>query len=210
MKILLCIILCFVAGLTFLPRAGSSEIRNLPLLIFLLALGVAYVAFKLIKRLRFAAEVKKRLTSLGFEGIESRFLSGTGSFAITAKLDGVKHNIVLCSVKNRKFRYHFDGTGQIQIYKYVVNSWANVRGGRGSVNYHAQMREAGTHLLPWHEEYQWNVGEENILIMDKMPSSVTDPTTREGILGNGDRICGRVLLYDLNGFLEYKGKTDGI
>lgn len=210
MKILLCIILCFVAGLTFLPRAGSSEISNLPLLIFLLALCVAYVAFKLIKRLRFAAEVKKILISLGFEGIESRFLSGTGSFAITAKLDGVKHNIVLCLIKNRKFRYHFDGTGQIQIYKYVVNySWANSRRAAFVCN-HAQMREAGTCLLPWHDEYQWNVGEENILIMDKMPSSVTDPTTREGILGNGDRICGRVLLYDLNGFLAYKGKTDGI
>ena len=58
-------------------------------------------------------------------------------------------------------------------------------------------KQVGTKHLYWESEEQ--NGEINITLFNKFPDLITD-TNAEAGLGNGDKICNKILLYDLEGF----------
>ena len=66
MKYALYCILAFIGLALFLPKSGSTEIRNLPLLIVIISLLLVYAAYRYIKLIFLAYKVKKSLKKVGF------------------------------------------------------------------------------------------------------------------------------------------------
>ena len=65
MKYVVYIILAMTAGLLFLPRTGTSEIRNLPLLILLLSIICLLVLIRFFKYVILLAKTKNCLKRNG-------------------------------------------------------------------------------------------------------------------------------------------------
>jgi hypothetical protein len=55
------------------------------------------------------------------------------------------------------------------------------------------------------EESDFAKNTENILLFKKLPNNVTDIKSQSP-LSNGDKIIGKVSLYDINGFERYISK----
>ena len=62
-------------------------------------------------------------------------------------------------------------------------------------------KKVGEEYFFWSEE-DFSESTENILLFKKLPNNVRD-TKSPTPLDNGDKINGRVLLFDINGFTKY-------
>jgi hypothetical protein len=191
MKLFIDIIICIVAAFVFLPAPGTTEIRNVPLLIIFHIFIFARIIFKLAKRVSFASKVRSALQQKGLGIVKS------GISAITAEKDGVTYNVKLIIRKNAHISYYFKDESTLEFYKtnrLVVNS---VKAKGASATKYTETKRTGfTKKLKWAE----NV--ENMLVIDKFPAYVNDSVKKEP-LGSGEKICGKVSIYDYDGLSEF-------
>ena len=197
MKYLIYAALLFIFGLLFFPESGTTQIRNLPLLIAVICIIVAFVAFKILKQAVIFFKVKKQLLSNKYKIIKT---VGFGNIiAQTGIYDKKVFNIVILNRKNKYARYHFDSSNNVSFYKSVVITSKNGKG----VSRFSETRLTGKRKIKWSDESGIS---EKILVIDKMPNRVTDSLTNNRELGNGDKVCSDFYIYDYEGFVKYISK----
>ena len=185
MKYLAYTLLAFLSFILFFPRTGNSEVRNLPLLIVTLAILAAYLTYRCVRRVILISNVKQTLCESGYviqPSFPFPFLGGV----LKAQRKGTALNITLLTNIKKSLHYHFDGTGKLETY--VGTRMAVVGRSGGFMSKKVEMTSRGRRRLPWKVQS----GEEYVILMDKMPSRVSDTANAE--LFSGDMIEGKVML----------------
>ena len=191
MKYFVGVVLVFVAALLFLPEVGTAEIRNLPLLLAILAIIVIHFAIKGVKHAVLAQKIRVALKNKGFE------IEISSIFYTTAKKYALIYNVRTITRKNSYYSYYFKDENTLEFYKtnrLVVNA---IKAKGATPTKHTETRRVGLR-----RKFKWAENGENILVIDKFPVYVTDSVRKEA-LGNGNKICGRISIYDYNGFCEF-------
>ena len=206
MKYLVYTALIFIGGLLFLPEHGKIVPRNLPLLLFLIACILLYFVLRAVKWAIAAYKVKRILKR---EHINIKhfspvpfYLCPKGRYNIVADSRRSTLNIVLIMRKRKYLRYHFDSFDKLEYYVGGRNTFKGMRTGSRHVSIAQTNRvdtteKKGIRKLPF--EGSPPKRHTDIIIINKFPHAVTDSVNRLE-LGNGDKICNRVYLYDISGF----------
>ena len=80
MKYVVYIAVLFVCGLLFLPRTGTTKIRNLPLLLFILSLVLIFILIRFFKYVLLVVKTQKQLKKSGIKEAKIKFLPWTSFF----------------------------------------------------------------------------------------------------------------------------------
>lgn len=193
------VIFALLSCFLFLPRSANDEIRNVPILISVLSLIALYCIYRLIRFIVFTCRVKHKLNAKGFNILKMRFFLGKCN--IIAENDNAIFDIYLLRRKKSYYRYHFDTANVIEFYK---SSFAVSRSSKkGTIaRTSADQKRVGkqkTTRIPFSNNKTINY----FTVIDKFPYCITDATHREEI-NNGDHICSSdVILFDINGFIQY-------
>lgn len=185
--------LVFAALLLFLPASGTTEIRNLPLLIALLAALLGYIIVRAVLRVVYISRIKQALRECGCSithtSLIPNFLSIKGRYDIQAKRADTVCNIVLLRIKKASSHCHLEGTNRIEYY---ITAHTVVHGGntsRGSrVTKATSTRCIARRSLP----FNIKKGEKYVLVIDKMPSRISDRKNTN--LFVGDMIEEKILI----------------
>ena len=187
MKYVLYVIGAFVAFLLFLPTTDEKHIRNLPLLIAILAVIASLFIYYLIRRAVFMGKVKKALKNSGCEIIKTYFNPFAsrlkGRYSVTFRKDG-KTICAILLIKKRKYqRYHFANIDYLEFYRSnrVVFNSTRIRG--------AIISDLVETKLVGKQKLSWDAADINIVVFNKIPDHITDSKTKN-LLGKGDKICG--------------------
>lgn len=198
-----CILFSLIAMVTlgiFLPEGIGGGLDNIPFLIVLLTILLAVLTVKLVRYIRIFRTAKRHLRQNGFV-IKKCNLSPpfgkNGSYNIVASKDGLTVNICVLRITRAYLTYHFENINTVELYKSTRLAIKPSVRQANIISGHVQTQMVGTKLLNW--KIAHNPNEVNILLFDKFPNMVTDSQNREG-LGNGDKICGKVFVYNLSGF----------
>ncbi len=197
MKIMVCTALVFVAFLTFVPRTGTSDIRNLPLLIALLLLGAFYLIYRFVRLLYLMHSTKKALRRVGARIKKSRFLYAQGY--VLAEKNGEELALFFLIRKRSWYHYHFRDPRHLEFFKTtratVVRKYGKfIQGSK-------EMKAIGRQKLLFMPEVKNCAPCRYFVIIDRFPRAVSD-SVRHECLGNGDSVCDSALvLYDRKGFL---------
>lgn len=200
MRIVLLLAILFVSGLLFLPGGDGTGIRNVPLLVTILAvLGVVFLV-GMVRAWRLKFRTCRALKKAGFTIVGRK-----RTFArhiVTAERRGTVYEIPLLRRRRTKGRYHFDDTDTLSFYKTTAPMYkTNPVTGNYAVG-HAETARAGGKKL------RWTAGDaaaapERMLLFDRMPERITDGRCDHD-LGAGDAVCGSdVRVYDLPSFCTY-------
>ena len=134
MKYLVYFILLFIAGLIFLPRTGTTEIRNKPLLIFVIFLIVIRILIRFFKYVLLMVKARRLLKQNRKKVIKIRFFPWAslfhGQYSITFQSEDEIAQIILISKKRKYQRYHFDSINRLEFYQAnrVVFRSSSIRG----------------------------------------------------------------------------------
>lgn len=201
MKYVVWIISAFIAFFMFVPKTGSTEIRNLPVLIAILALAALFLLCQLIRRIVFMRKVKKALKNNRCEIVKTVFNPFAarfhGRFSVTFKTEGRTVNALLLMRKRKYQRYHFESAQDLEFYRStrVVFNSTKIQG--ATVSNLVETKMVGKQRLMWSE------ADCNIVVFDKLPDHITDSKTKN-LLGRGDRICcTNIYISDLASLKEY-------
>ena len=202
MKIFICAALTFIAMLLFLPRTGSSEIRNLPLLILILSLLALSVLIRFLKYVILTAKVKKLLKRSGVRQVKIRFYPWAsrlrGHYSLAFRHGGKEVQLFLISRKRAYPRYHFDSVDKLEFYRAnrIVFNGSKTRG--ATISRQVEVNRVGRQRLSWDAAAQVRV-----ILFDRLPGQITDSVKREE-LGADDRICSSdVLILDLDALCKH-------
>ena len=188
MKYVVYAILFFASVLLFFPRTGSTEIRNLPLLLVLLSLMLLFVLIRFFKYVVLVIKVNKHLKQSGIEGTKIKFLPWAsffhGHYSLTFSYEGKKAQILLLSRKRKYQRYHFDSIHRLEFYSAnrVVFKSIKIRG--GTISELVEVKQVGKQSLAWDAD-----AELRAILLDRLPEQITDCAKKEH-LAVGERICG--------------------
>ena len=201
MKYVIYTILGIIAFLLFMPETGTTEIRNLPLLILVVAVIVGFLIYYLIRRAVFLKKVKKELKKNGCEIIKTHFNPFAsrlkGRYSVTFRKDG-KTICAILLIKKRKYqRYHFANIDYLEFYRSnrVVFNSTRTRG--------AIISDLVETKLVGKQKLSWDVADINIVVFNKIPDHITDSKTKNP-LGKGDKICGtETYITDIDVFMAF-------
>lgn len=203
MEIVLYIIGAIVAMVMFLPASGTTQIRNLPLLIALLSLVALYFIYRLIKAVVLLLKTKYILISKGYSiSRVAIFPFGAnvfGRLSITAQKGGAVVR-VLCTLRKRKhWQCCFCDAEHVEFYKWTMPVAKSSK--RGTVAQGgADKRRIRKQRLAWGKS-DAEQHTKNILVFDKFPYSIKAAKGNAEV-GNGDDIGG-AYIYDLKGLKKY-------
>ncbi len=187
MKYVVYIAMLFVCGLLFLPRTGTTEIRNLPLLLFILTLILIFILIRFIKYVLLIAKTKKQLKKIGIQNTKIKFFPWAsffhGHYSITFPHENKISQIILLSRKRKYQRYHFDSTNKLEFYRSnrVVFNSIKVRG--ATISKLVETNLVGRQKIKWDD-----TAEIRIIVFDKLPEQITDFVKKEN-LSIGEKIC---------------------
>lgn len=201
MKYVMYAVLLILAGAFFLPEAGSTEIRNLPLLIAILSLLLILFFIRFFKCVAFLAKTKRQLQRNRFELIKCRAFPWAscfrGRYSILFREGNQLIELMLICRRRKYQRYHFESIERLEFYR---SKRLALKGGkfRGAVISTAvEVNRVGVQKIKWDDDAQIR-----IFLFDKLPDAVSDSAKRE-LLGAGDPICSSdVALMDWNRFCE--------
>ena len=194
MKYFIYTIATIVSFVLFLPKSGTTQIRNIPVLIALMCAIAAILAFKLVLQILFFSKVKKAISERKYKIVKTKCFRN-----ITAEVgtyDKKTINIAVYMLKKRYARYHFDSPNLIEFYKTVTV--VSKRSNAGSVSRFSETRRIGRQRIKWIDGE--NISEK-ILVMNKIPNDVTDCVSRQR-LSNTDTVCSDFRICDLEGFVK--------
>ena len=206
MKYVLYTILGIIAFLLFVPTTDTTEIRNLPLLIAIVAIIIGLLIYRLIRRAAFMGKGKKVLKNSECEIIKTHFNPFAerlhGRYSVTFKRNGK----IICArflIKHIKYpRYHFEEADLVEFYcsNRVVFQSTKERG--AVISDLVETKKVGEQRLMWDES------EYNVIVFNKMPDHITDSKQKE-LLNKGDQVCQNgAYLTDIASFGEYMNKTE--
>ena len=181
------IVLVFIAGLLFLPATGTTEIRNLPLLIFILSLVLMFILIRFFKYVILVTKSQKQLKKIGIHNIKIKFIPWScffhGHYSITFSYENKIAQIILLSRKRKYQRYHFDSTSRLEFYRAnrVVFRSSRVRG--ATISKLVEINQIGKQRIKWDD-----TAKIRMIVFDNLPEQMTDSVKKEN-LGVGERIC---------------------
>jgi hypothetical protein len=195
----------FVCGLLFLPRTGTTEIRNLPLLLFILTLILIFILIHFIKYVLLVAKTQKQLKKIGIQNIKIKIFPWAsffhGHYSITFPHEDKILQIILLSRKRKYQRYHFDSVNKIEFYRSNRVVFNNIKAKGATISNLVETNLVGKQRLKWDD-----AAEVRIIIFDKLPKQITDCMKKENI-GTGEQICAsHMYLLDLSTFCDYMKK----
>ena len=201
----------FCAGLLFLPRTGTSEIRNLPLLIAILTIVAIGIAVRFLKCVLLFCKAKKALARCGVKLEKVRFFPWAslfhGQYSLTFFHENRLVEMVLLSRKRKYRRYHFESVEKLEFYRANRVVFCNSRIRGATISNLVEVQRVGRQRIRWDSSAQARV-----ILFDRLPDHITDSVKRE-YLGAGERICGSdVCLLDWHSFckrLSDGGAADG-
>ena len=203
MEIVLYIIGAIVAMVMFLPASGTTQIRNLPLLIALLSLVALYFIYRFIRAVVLLLKTKSCLISKGYSiskvAVFPFGASAFGRLSITAHKDGETLG-VLCTLRKRKhWQCCFCDAEHLEFYKWTMSVAKSSK--RGTVAQgRADKRRVRKQRLVWRKSDAAQPTK-NILVFDKFPYSIKTARGNTEV-GNGDDIGG-AYIYDFKGLKKY-------
>ena len=205
MKYVVYIAMLFVCGLLFLPRTGTTEIRNLPLLLFILTLILIFILIRFIKYVLLVAKTQKQLKKIGIQNIKIKIFPWAsffhGHYSITFPHKDKILQIILLSRKRKYQRYHFDSVNKIEFYRSNRVVFNNIKAKGATISNLVETNLVGKQRLKWDD-----AAEVRIIIFDKLPEQITDCVKKENI-GTGEQICAsHMYLLDLSTFYDYMKK----
>lgn len=193
-------LIAIVAIALFLPNGIAGGINNLPILIILLFVLIILYIVKLIRYINIFSRVKKHLKSCGYDIEKISLLPpfvGKRKFNIVAKKANTVINICILNINKSYLTYHFEDPNTVELYKSTRLATKPRVGQANIISSNVDTKKVGTKKLGWSSEANQN--ETNILLFSKFPNVVKDSKHQEG-LGNGDKICDKIYLYNLEGF----------
>ena len=201
MKYVLYVLTAFVAILLFCPTTDGQHIRNLPLLIVVIAIIVGLLIYRLIRRAVFVKKVKKTLKNSGCEIIKTHFNPFAsrlkGRYSITFKKDGKTICAILLTKKRKYQRYHFANIDYLEFYRLnrVVFNSTRTRG--AIISDLVETKLVGKQKLIWDE------ADVNLVVFNKIPDHITHSKNKD-LLGKGDEICGaETYITDIEVFMAF-------
>ena len=207
MKYIFYTLAALVAGALFLPHRGSEGIRNLPLLLLLLALLLLRGFIYLLKYAFFLAKTKRILKQSGAKILRVRYFPGSawfqGHYSILVQKEGKRIQFLLLSKKSRAPRYHFDSTTRLELYRSNRVVFQSIRTRGAIISKQVETNRVGGQHLKWDAS-----AETCVVLFDKLPEHVTDSVKLEA-LGTEEPICGSgVYLLDMAGLCKHlKGNS---
>ena len=180
MKYIIYTILAIFGLALFLPEPGTTEIRNLPIFIFVVSFIAVYIIYRTVRLALLMRKIKKATKSAEMTIQKSRLSIGNGY--IIAK-NNEENICITFLVRKRKFcRHHFASEKVIEYYK---TSAAMVRSSkRGTFAKGAsETRKVGEiELCDIKNELEFS---KSFIVIDKMPDTVTDYKLKGGLF-DGD------------------------
>lgn len=187
MKYFVYVALAFIAGLLFLPASGTTEIRNLPLLLFILSLFLIFILIRFFKYVFLMAKTKKQLKKIGVHNIKIKFFPLAsffkGRYSITFSHKNQLAQIILLSRKRKYQRYHFDSISKLEFYRSNRVVFNNIKAKGATISKLVETTLVGKQRLKWDD-----AAEIRIILFDKLPEQMSDSIKKEA-LGVGEKIC---------------------
>lgn len=206
MKYLVYTAIVFATGLLFLPETGTTEIRNLPLLIFLLFLALLSIVVRVAKYAVLMAKTKKLLRNNGATGIRGRFLPFAswfhGHYSVVFQHQSRMVQFLLLARKRSYQRYHFNSIERLEFYR--ANRVVYKRGGQyeATISNLVEVNRVGRQKIKWNGS-----AEVRAVLFDKLPDWISDSVKKDN-LAAGDRIGNSdVLVLDWSHLRHYVNET---
>lgn len=205
MKYVVYIAILFVCGLLFLPQTGTTQIRNLPLLLFILSLVLIFILIRFFKYVLLVVKTQKQLKKSGIKEAKIKFFPWAsffhGHYSITFFHENKISQIILLSRKRKYQRYHFDSVNKIEFYQSNRVVFNNIKAKGATISKLVETNLVGKQRLKWDD-----AAEVRIIIFDKLPEQITDCVKKENI-DIGEQICAsNMYLLDLSTFCDYMKK----
>ena len=202
MKYIVCLILVFIGGMLFLPRTGSTQIRNIPLLFVILFFILVIFMIGIFKYMVLMVKAKRILNQKGFKCVKFFFFPfGAmlhGRYNIIFQSEKKELNIVFLVKKKKYQNYFFKDINNVEFYRSNRVVFNNIKAHGATISKAVETKSVGKQKIKW-KQYDMGLNGTNILLFDKLPFKISDSVKKEE-LGNGDRICSsNVYLFDLNG-----------
>lgn len=206
MKYLVYLISAFIGSLLFLPKPGSTQIRNIPLLLVILfsMLGVAII--RIFKYIILMFKTKRFLNQKGFKCV--RFFVFPlwsilhGRYNMLFRRGKEELNIVFLLKKKKYQHYFFEDINRIEFYRSNRVVFNNIKAYGATISKLVETKLVGKQKIKW-QQCDMSFNRTNVLLFDKLPFKISDSVNKKE-LGNGDRICcSNVYLYDLNGLQKH-------
>ena len=187
-------LLTFVALLLFLPASGTTEIRNLPLLIAILTILCVLLIIRAAQRILRISEIKKALRengcSIEYSTVIPNLFAIKGRYDIRAQRASTKINVLLLRIKKASWHCHFDNINKLEYY---ITAHAVIHGGNNSVKGARVSKATSTRRIAKAPlPFDIKDGEKYILILDRAPARISDTYCTS--LFAGDMIEGKILL----------------
>ena len=180
MKYIIYTILAVLGLALFLPEPGTTEIRNLPIFIAVIAYIAIYVIYRTIRLALLMRKIKKAVKSAKMSPQKARLCMGNGYVIAKRNDDNV---LIRFLVRKRKFcRHHFASENVIEYYK---TSAAMVRSSKIGTfaKGAAETRKVGEiQLCDVPKGFEFS---KSFIVIDKMPDTVTDYKLKGGLF-DGD------------------------
>lgn len=207
MRYLVYLIIALIGGLLFLPKTGSTQIRNIPLLLAILFSILGVVTIRILKYIILMFKTKKFLNQKGFKCVKFFvFPFGFilhGRYNMTFQSEKEELNIVFLVKKKKYQHYFFKDINSIEFYRSNRVVFNNIKAYGATISKSVETKLVGKQKIKW-KQYNTSLNRTNILLFDKLPSQISDSVKKEE-LGNGDQICGsNIYLFDLNGLQRMK------
>ena len=201
MKYLVYAALAFIAGLLFLPASGTTEIRNLPLLLFILSVILFFIFVRFFKYVILILKTKKELKKIGIQKIKIKFFPWVsffhGHYSIIFSHENKTAQIILLSEKRKYQRYHFDSINKLEFYRSNRVVFNNTKAKGATISNLVETKLLGKQKIKWDA-----ASEIRMIVFDKLPEQITDSAKKEA-LGTGERICNsNIYIFDFATFCQ--------
>lgn len=204
MEFILYWIVVFIAGILFLPEYKGAEFRNVPLFIIIVIIAVILTVIKILRYIFSVLKIKKQLIENGYTVSSTSFLpnfKNSKCYHLSAQKDEKTVNVYIAKRKNSYVTYLFENENKAILYKHTrLTIKPEVRQAY-IISPKVDTKKTSEVYFFWRED-DFNDKTENILLFKKLPNNIKDTKTSIP-LDNGDKINGKVLLFDIKGFLKY-------
>ena len=199
MKYFVYAVLAFIAALLFLPASGTTQIRNLPLLLFTLSVILLFMFVRFFKYVLLVVKTKKQIKKIGIQKIKIKFFPWDsffhGHYSIIFSHENKTAQSILLSKKRKYQRYHFDSINKLEFYCSNRVVFNNIKAKGATISKLVETNLVGKQKIKWDD-----ASETRMIVFDKLPEQITDSAKKEA-LGTGERICNsNIYIFDFATF----------
>ena len=165
------------------------------------------ILIKILRYVLFVQKIKKLLIKNGYNVTQTSLLpnlKNSKCYHLSAQKDEKTVNIYIAKRKNSYVTYLFENENKAILYKHTRLTIKPAVRQAYIVSPKVDTKKTSEVYFFWKEE-DFNDKTENILLFKKLPNNVKD-TKNSLPLDNGDKINGKVLLFNINAFIKFINK----